>query len=65
MLGECLDIKFTRQGFENACGIVRLAEQFNMHSRSQAGKLDVKRRKPGILFISLQGGSLFKLAIMT
>ena len=29
------------------------------------GKLDIKRRKPGILFISLQADSLFKLAIMT
>ena len=34
-----------QQGFENACGIVRLAERFDMHSQSQAGKLDVKRRK--------------------
>ena len=29
------------------------------------GKLDIKRRKPGILFISLPIVSLFKLAIMT
>ena len=28
------------------------------------GKLDIKRRKPGILFISLQVDSLFKLVIM-
>ena len=29
------------------------------------GKLDIKRREPGILFISLQVVLLFKLAIMT
>ena len=29
------------------------------------GKLDIKRREPGILFISLLIVSLFKLAIMT
>ena len=28
------------------------------------GKLYIKRREPGILFISLQVGSFFKLAIM-
>ena len=30
----------------------------------EPGKLDIKRREPGILFISLQADSLFKLAIM-
>ena len=30
------DIKFTRQGFENAWWIATLAERFNMHSRSWA-----------------------------
>ena len=29
------------------------------------GKLDIKRREPGILFISLPIVSLYKLAIMT
>ena len=56
----------------------RFAEQFNMHSQSrglprdstcilkaETGKLDIKRREPGILFISLPIDSLFKLAIMT
>ena len=33
--------------------IVRLAEQFNMRSEAEPGKLDIKRREPGILFISL------------
>ena len=31
---------------------------------SLPGKLDIKRCEPGILFISLQADSLFKLAIM-
>ena len=33
--------------------------------KAKPGKLDIKRRKPGILFISLPIVSLFKLAIMT
>ena len=48
------DIKFTRQGFEKACVL-----------KAESGKLDTKRREPGIGFISLPTGSLFKLAIMT
>ena len=32
---------------------------------AEPGKLDIKRREPGILFISLPIGSIFKLAIMT
>ena len=32
--------------------------------KAEPGKLDIKRRKPGILFISLQADSLFKLAII-
>ena len=31
----------------------------------EPGKLHIKRREPNILFISLQVGSFFKLAIMT
>ena len=31
----------------------------------EPGKLDIKRRKYGILFISLQVGTLFKQVIMT
>ena len=46
--------------------IVRLAERFNKHSLIQeTGKLDIKRCEPGILFISLPIGPLFKQAIMT
>ena len=44
--------------------IARLAERFNMRSQSRAGKLDIKIRKTGILFISLPIDSLFKLTIM-
>ena len=32
---------------------------------AEPGKLDIKRNVPGIVFISLQVGSLFKLAILT
>ena len=45
--------------------IERLAEQFSKRSHSKPGKLDIKRHKSGILFISLPIVSLFKLAIMT
>ena len=31
---------------------------------AEPGKLDIKRREPGILFISLQADSLFKLGIV-
>ena len=50
------DIKFTRQGFENACSTCVL--------KAEPGKLYIRRHKPGILFISLPIVSLFKLAIM-
>ena len=33
--------------------------------KAEPGKLDMKRRQPGILFISLPIVSLFELAIMT
>ena len=45
--------------------IARLAKRFNMRSQAEPGKLDIKRREPGILFISLSLVSLFKLAFMT
>ena len=32
--------------------------------KGEPGKLEIKRREPGILFISLSIVSLFKLAIM-
>ena len=45
--------------------IARLVEQFSMCSQSEPGKLDIRRREPGILLINLPIVSLFKLAIMT
>ena len=33
--------------------------------KAEPGKFDIKRRKPGMLFISLQVGLLVNLAIMT
>ena len=33
--------------------------------KAKPEKLDIKRREPGILFISLPSDSLFNLAIMT
>ena len=45
--------------------IARHAERVNPRVlEAEAGKLDIKRRKPGILFISLPTDSLFKLAII-
>ena len=63
---ECLLISsLPGKVFRTLVDIARLAERFNVHSQSRAsGKLDIKRRKPGILFISLPIVSLFKLAIM-
>ena len=45
--------------------IARLAERFNMVLKAEPGKVDIKRREPDILFISLPIVSFFKLAIMT
>ena len=36
-----------------------------MHFEAETGILDIKRREPCILFISLSIGLLFKLAIMS
>ena len=63
------DIKFTRQGFENACwhrkACRAIQHGFSKPSprslpsnstcilKAKPGKLDIKRRGPGILFISL------------
>ena len=50
------DIKFTKQGLPSDSTCVL---------KAHPGKLDIKRRQPGILFISLPTDLLFKLAIMT
>ena len=45
--------------------IARLAERSTSVLKAVPGRLDIKIRKPGILFISLPIVSLVKLAIMT
>ena len=46
--------------------IARLAASYSTFIlKAELGKRDIKRREPGILFISLHTDSLFKLAIMT
>ena len=56
------DIKFTKQDFENACG---MTSDSICVLKAEPDKLDIESRKPGILLISLQVGSPFQLAIMT
>ena len=46
------DIKFTRQGFENACE--GLQSDSTCVLKAEPGKLDIKRREPGIPFIRFQ-----------
>ena len=45
--------------------IARLAEHSTCVLKTEPGNLDIKRREPGILSISLPIGSLFKEVIMT
>ena len=57
ILGECLLISsLPGKALRTHVDIARLTEP---------GKLDIKRREPGILFISLPIVEHFKLAIMT
>ena len=68
MLGECLLIpSLPGKDLRTLVDIAKLAKRLNLRSQSQRGKLDIKRREPGILhvLISLPIVSLFKLAIMT
>ena len=44
------DSKLTGKASRTLVDIVRLAEGFNMRSQSEPGKLDIKRREPGILY---------------
>ena len=44
--------------------ITRVADDSTCVLKAAPGKLDIKRREPGILFISLPIGFLFELAIM-
>ena len=65
MLGECLLISSLPGNTSRMLVELRgLLSDSNCVLEAEPGKLDIKRCKPGILFISLQVGSLFKLAIM-
>ena len=59
------DIKFTRLGFEKTVELRGLLSGSTCVFKAEPGKLDIKIQKPGILFISLQVDSLFKLAVIT
>ena len=59
------DIKFTRQGFRMLVVPQGLPSDSTCVIEAESGKLDIKRCEPGILFINLPIGSLFKLGIMT
>ena len=59
------DIKLTCKALKTLVDIVMLAELFKSVLKAEPGNLDIKRRKSGILFISLSIVSLVKLAIMT
>ena len=54
MLGECFLILSLRK--------LGLPLDLTCILDAEPGKLDIKRREPGILFISLQVGSISKLA---
>ena len=63
ILGECLLISsLPGKALRTHVDIARLA---TCVLNAKPGKLDIKRREPGILFISLPIVSIFKLAIMT
>ena len=60
------DIKFTRQGFKSANNESQsLPSDSTCLREAEVGKLDIKRRKPGAVLISIPIGSLFKMVIMT
>ena len=66
ILGECLLISsLPGKASRTLVDIARLAEGLKCILEAEPGKLDIKRCEPGILFISLQVDSLFKLVIMT
>ena len=54
-------IKFNRQRLLTSGG---LPSDSTSVLKAEPGKLDIKRCEPGILFISLQADTLFKLVIM-
>ena len=61
MLCECLLISsLPGKALRTLVDIARLAERFYMRSQTKLGKLDIKRREPGILSISSPIDSLLK-----
>ena len=65
ILGECLLISsLPGKVLRTLADIARLASDSTSVLKPEPGKLDTKRRAPGILFIRLPIVSLFKLAIM-
>ena len=65
MLDECLLISsLPGNALITFVNIARLPSDSTCVLKAEPGKLGIKIREPGILSISLQADSLFKLAIM-
>ena len=62
---KCLKDPFVRSMLECLLTSRGLPSDSTSVLKALPGKLDIKRREPGILFISLPIVLLFKLAIMT
>ena len=66
ILGECLLISsLPGEARDRLLTSRGLLSDLTCVLETEPGKLEIKRCEPGILFISLQVGSLVKLAIMT
>ena len=63
-LGVCLLISIYHTRLRERLLNRQSAARFNMHYKAEPGKLDMKRQEPGLLYISLPAGSLFKLTVM-
>ena len=59
------DIKFTSKASRTLVESRGLQSDSTCILEAEPGKLDIKRLESGILFISLQADSLFKLASVT
>ena len=62
ILGECLLIS-SLQGKALRAHTARLLSDSTCILKAEPGKLDIKKREPGILFINIPIVSLFKQAI--
>ena len=66
ILGECLLISsLAGKALRTLVEWLGLARDSTCFLETELSELDIKRHKAGILFISLQVGSLLTLAIMT